>query len=447
MSTPDPEKLNLPRTFKIGSFHVGSSFADMMTSAVWNRILISDMGLAATPVALLAALRYLLAPLSIWAGNRSDTRPIFGKHRLPYIWGGRALMALSLLLLPVATFQIADNAQSLTGWAIATVIFLIYGFGTLLSGSPFMALIRDRTPASKRGQALSIAQIMLLVASVIVPGIYAGVMRSYSPEAFVRLVLIGVGLAIPFWLFSVWGEDKLVAQPAEPEAEPPPSFPTLMRMIWADPRPRAFFMLLAVASIAVWAQDAILEPFGGDVFGMEVGETTRFNIFWGLGVLISMITTTVITRKRAPHEQTSTARLGLFLTAAPLAMLGVIAFLKLEAALLPVLFLFGAGFGVYTVGAIGLLMAMTSDKHAGAYLGLWTVAQLVFRGVGMAVGGIALDLFRLITQAPQIAYGSVFLLEAIGLVACVAILARVDAPGFAAGRAPMRESALAMADS
>lgn len=446
-----PEKLNVPRTIKIGSFHIGSSFADMLTSAVWNRILISDLGVLASPVALLAALRYLLAPLSIWAGNRSDTHPIMGRRRLPYIWSGRALMLLGLMLLPFSTFQIAENLSSPLGWGLATVAFLIYGVGTLISGSPFMALIRDRTPPSKRGQALSIAQIMLLVAMAIVPGIYGAIMRSYSPEGFMRTVLIGAALALPFWLFSIWGEDKPVRAgdlgEGGADGEPAPSFTALIRMIWADPRAKAFFMLLTLGSISAFAQDAILEPFGGDIFGMDVGQTTRFNAYWGLGVLVSMITTTIITRKRAPQDQGPTLRLGLFLSAVPMALLGIVAMFRIEALLIPALVLFGVGFGVYTVGAIGLLMAMTTDKHAGAYLGLWTVAQLVSRGVGIALGGIALDLFRMTLPAAHIAYGSIFMLEAIGFLICVGILARVDAPGFAAGRAPVRESALAMADS
>jgi hypothetical protein len=37
-------------------------------------------------------------------------------------------------------------------------------------------------------------------------------------------------------------------------------------------------------------------------------------------------------------------------------------------------------------------------------------------------------------------------LSAFGLLVCVGILARVDAPGFVAGRAPAPASALAMAD-
>ena len=88
------------RSLKLGSFHMGSSFADLLTSAVWNRVLIADLGVAAWPVALLSALRYFLAPLTLWAGRRSDTTPILGSRRVAYIWLGRLLMLLALPLLP-----------------------------------------------------------------------------------------------------------------------------------------------------------------------------------------------------------------------------------------------------------------------------------------------------------------------------------------------------------
>jgi BCD family chlorophyll transporter-like MFS transporter len=158
----NPERLNMGRTLKIGSFHIGSALSDIMLSAVWNRILISNLGLPAGPVALLAALRYLLAPLSIWAGDKSDKQPIMGKYRLPYIWGGRALMALGLLLIPPATLLLAESPGSALGWLLATLCFVVCGTGTLISGSPYLALLRDSAPPTKRGQALSIAQIMLL---------------------------------------------------------------------------------------------------------------------------------------------------------------------------------------------------------------------------------------------------------------------------------------------
>ncbi len=438
------ERLNMGRTLKIGSFHMGSSLADILLSAVWNRILISNLGLPAGPVALLAALRYLLAPLSIWAGDRSDRHPIMGKYRLPYIWGGRIVMALGLLLIPPATLQLAENPASPLGWLLATVCFVICGVGKLVSGSPFLALLRDSAPPSKRGQALSVAQIMLLFSFSLAPALYGFLVKDYDYASLLRAVLIGVGLALPFWFFSLLGEDRYTPAAAAEEQLP---LNKAMAIIWGDPRARAFFVFLSLGMISVFAQDTILEPFGGDVFGLDVRTTTSWNAVWGLAVLVAMIGGTVATRKRAPHEQVGTTLLGMGLTLAGLALLGVVALLKIEAAIMPVLAAFGFGFGIQTVGTISLLMAMTSDKHAGAYLGLWSLAQLVFRGVGMALGGLMRDVVLGLSGSLPVAYGSVFLLEAVGLAVCMLLLLRIDVAGFARGEAPStHERIAALAD-
>jgi BCD family chlorophyll transporter-like MFS transporter len=439
------ERLHVGRTLKIGSHHVGGAFTDILLTAVWNRILISNLGLPATPVAILSALRYFLAPLSIWSGSRSDTHPIMGKYRLPYIWGGRALVVLGLLLIPPATLQLAASPTSWLGWLLATLCFVIAGAGTLIAGSPYLALIRDRTAPSKRGQALAIAQIMLLFAFSLSPAIYAAMLKQYDAASLWRAVLVGVALATPFWFFSVLGEDKRTAE-AEAEEEHQPIGVT-MRAIWADSRARTFFIFLGLGMVSVFAQDAILEPFGADVFGLDVAATTKWNAFWGLGVLVGMIVTAVATRKRVPHAHKGTTQAGITVTAAALALLAIAAGLKLQPLLLPVLILFGFGFGIQTFGTINLLMAMTSDKHAGAYLGLWSLAQLVFRGVGMALGGMLRDGLHVLSGSFAVTYGAIFLLEAVGLAICLSLLASIDVEGFAAGRPAQPLEALAAADS
>lgn len=425
------QRFSILRTMKIGSFHIGSSFVDLLTSGVLNRVLITDLHIWATPVALLSALRYLLAPLSIWAGYRSDTRTIFGLHRLPYIWLGRLPMVISLPLLPLVTVLLGANPTSIFGWLLATLAFLVYGVGTLLSGSTYLALVRDSAPPAKRGQALSIVQIFLVVSFPIAGVVYGILMPVYDPGAFWRIVLIGMAIAAGFFFFSLFGEERPGQQIVADSPHDQLPFMALVREMWADRRTRLFFFFLALGAMSAFAQDAVLEPFGGDVFGMPAGETTRFNAYWGVGVMLSLIGTVVMTRRRMAHEQSGTTILGLALTALPLALLGLVSLGEARSLLIPVLFLFGFGFGIYTVGAVSLLMAMTLDRRAGAYLGLWTVAQLVFRGVGIFLGGAVRDLVLLLGATSTVAYATVFFLEAVGLLACIALVIRVDVPGFA----------------
>lgn len=429
---PEPPRFRVSRSIKLGTFHIGSSLADLLTSAVWNRVLITDLGVVAWPVALLSALRYLLAPLTLWAGYRSDTRPILGSRRVAYIWIGRLLMLLSLPLLPLATVEIARDRSSPLGWGVALISFLLYGVGTLLSGTPFLALVHDSAPYEKRGQAISIVQVMLVVSFAFIPAIYAIVMPAYEPALFRRLVFIGMAGAAVFWLFSVWGEERRYGAPAA--AENAPGFRAAFAALWADARARKYAIFLAASAFFAFMQDAMLEPFGGDVFGLSAGETTRFNSYWGTGVLLGMIGTILVTRRRRPDQQTSTTAWGLGLLGAPLALLGLVALLRMQMLIMPVLIFFGFGFGIFTVGGVSLLMAMSSEERAGSYLALWSVIQLVARGAGIASGGLIRDLALLATGQMHLAYATLFLTEATGIFIAIALLRQVDIPGFAAKR-------------
>jgi BCD family chlorophyll transporter-like MFS transporter len=78
------------------------------------------------------------------------------------------------------------------------------------------------------------------------------------------------------------------------------------------------------------------------------------------------------------------------------------------------------------------MAVMSSDKEAGAYLGLWTISVVVFKGLGTFAGGALRDLFLLnLNFGNGLGYGLIFLLEGVGLAAAVYILTHVDVLGFA----------------
>ncbi len=436
LSSATEPSFRVARALKLGSFHIGSSLSDLLTSAVWNRVLIADLGVAAWPVALLSALRYLLTPLVLWAGHRSDTRPILGSYRVAYIWLGRLLMLLSLPLLPTSLVLLGEDAASAPGWGLALTSFLLYGVGTLISGAPFLALVHDSAPYARRGQAVGIVQIVLVVSFAFIPILYARLMPTYTAQSFQRLVWIGMAGAALFWLWSVWGEEQPRAAVADRAARPPaPSLRTTLSALWADVSARRYAAFLATSAFFAFMQDAMLEPFGGDVFGLTVGETTRFNAYWGMGVLIAMVATLALTRRRRPDQQVTTTSWGLIGLGLSLLALGAAAWLRLETLLIPILFLFGIGFGVFTVGGVSLLMAVNVEGQAGSYLALWSAIQLVARGAGIAMGGVVRDVGLAISGEAHTAYALLFLIEAMGLLASVWLLARAEVDRFAARRA------------
>ena len=437
---PETRTLTAPhfsvlRSLKLGTFHIGSALTDLLTSAVWNRILIADMGAAAWPIGLLTALRYLLAPLTLWIGHRSDTRPLFGSRRVAYIWLGRLLMLLSLPLLPAAVAAIAVDLRSGLGWGLAALSFVSYGIGTLISGAPFLALVHDSAPYARRGQAVSIVQFVLILSFAFLPAAYAWLMPTYDPALFWRLVWVGLAGAALFWIFAVWGEERPLTDSAAPASSPAlAAFRPALGAIWRDACTRRYAALLSASAFFAFMQDALLEPFGGEVFGLPVGETTLFNAYWGAGVLVSMVGAYLATRRRRPEQQDQTAGLGLALLSAALLLLGLASALGWLSWVRPVLVIFGLGFGIFTVGGVSLLMAMSSEEKAGVYMALWTMVQLTSRGAGIAAGGVLRDVALALTGQHSLAYATVLFIEAAGLLVAIALLRRADIRGFAARR-------------
>jgi BCD family chlorophyll transporter-like MFS transporter len=422
-------EFRLGRTLKIGTFYIGSSMTELLTSAIWNRVMIVDLGLMAWPVALLAALRYLLAPFSMVAGHLSDTRPLFGLYRLSYIWLGRALMLISLPALPLSTLLIVDETRSALGWTVALVSFLIYGAGTLISGPAFLALVHDSVPYERRGQAIGIVQFLLVASFAFIPAIYGAFMPDYDPETFRRLVIFAIVGALILWFVSVLGEERRRPRQAEPR-----DFRESFRAILGNRQTRSYAAFLSASAAFAFMQDAILEPFGGDVFGLSVGETTRFNAYWGAGVLVAMVVTIYLTRRNRPEQQVPIAGWGLVVMAGGIVLLGFAALQELKQLLIPVLFIFGLGMGVFTAGGVSLLMAMSKEGQAGSYLALWSAIQLVSRGGGIALGGILRDLALEITGVFSSAYATVFFIEGLGVIASIWLLSRIDVAGFVSER-------------
>ena len=144
---PEKDKLSLIRNLKLGLFHLGSGIADVITTGVWNRIMISDFGLSATPVAFLLSLRYFLIPIGIWSGEMSDRRRLLGTRRLAWIWSGRLLMLIGLLLTGWQTSEISQKLLQINGegvtwndWLVFAFALLLFSLGNALSGSTFSCI-------------------------------------------------------------------------------------------------------------------------------------------------------------------------------------------------------------------------------------------------------------------------------------------------------------------
>jgi BCD family chlorophyll transporter-like MFS transporter len=449
--------LSTGRNLKIGLFHLGSGMADILATGVWNRIMISDLGFAATPVSLLAALRYFLAPLGIWAGRQSDKRAIGGFRRLFWIWLGRAMMVISVIGLGISTASLTNNSvrgeASALQWVGLALSMTLFSLGNALSGSTFLALIYDRAREDQRGRAVGIVWTFLLIGFTI-GGIFFGIFLPSGTVSFEPASFIGVAAAQHFnsglmrfssavvlnlfviaalvlgslWFFSLVGEERRArgAVTTRDGAEHQVSLMADLRTAWSSRQTRYFFWYLALSMAFAFSQDAILEPFAGDVLNMDARITTRFSGYWGSMAILATVVFLILGRRYKWLTNTRMNWLGVGLLIGAFAIFALSSWGAIRPLVTPGLIVLGLGLGIWNVGTLGLMMDMSPFGRAGTFLGFWTLVVTLARGAGVSSGGIIRDIALLISNDPRIAYGSVFVIGAIGLCVSLYMLQRVN---------------------
>ena len=453
-----PENLSVGRNLKIALFHLGSGMADVLATGVWNRIMISDLGFSATPIGLLVSLRYFLAPLGVWAGRMSDRRAVGGYRRLFWIWLGRALMVLSLLMLGGTTASLARGAAATPLiWLALSGALLLFSFGNAISGSTFLALIYDRAPEHQRGRAVGLVWTFLLL-GFSVGGIVFGIMLpggsgfiqladvgttalaadfrrvgflSFSPDTLQNLFVGAAVIMGGLWLVSLIGEeprDRSGASDVQPGSSP--GVMADLRSAWNNRQTRLFFWYLSLSMIFAFTQDLILEPFAGDVFHMDARHTTRFAAYWGSMSIVGTLVFLYLARRFPRLTNTVVCQIGVGALVLTFAVFGASALGQVRGLVTPGLILLGIGLGIWNVGTLGLMMDMSPFGSAGTFLGFWSLVSTLARGIGVSGGGIVRDLVLQWTGSLSIAYGSVFVLELVGLVVALVLLSRINVQVF-----------------
>ena len=73
------------KRIQLGMIHVAVAMTLVPINSTLNRVMIKELAISATLVALLASLPYLFSPIQVAIGSFSDRHPIVGLRRSPYI--------------------------------------------------------------------------------------------------------------------------------------------------------------------------------------------------------------------------------------------------------------------------------------------------------------------------------------------------------------------------
>ncbi|MBX3751062.1 MAG: BCD family MFS transporter [Opitutaceae bacterium] len=393
---------------RLAAFPVAYGLSGVLIGGTLNRVMIAELDVPATLVALLFAIPLLLSPLRLWFGYRSDGHPLFGRRREPYLILGAFVIGGGLYAIAWVT---GHHGTSLPLFAAAgAAAFLLYGLGRNLAHNSYQALVAERFTDRQRGRAMTLYEVATLVGAVAGAGLIGRAMEHYDPT---RLLAVAGGVALAVWaltLVAAPGQETATVSVTRAERVRAKPFAAVLRdYVLADPQVRRLFIVVIFTFTGTLAQDVLLEPYGALVLGLSVGQTTRLTMFWGLGVLAAMLLSGLVLLRS--FGALRLMRMGLALSIMVFASVGAVGL-----AGAPEYFrwlVLGLGFcaGLTGAGMLASVVQFTTPERAGLLMGVWGMANMVGHAVGSLMGGAIVDTMRLATGSALTAYTTLFAAE------------------------------------
>ena len=370
--------------------------AAVMLLGTLNRVMIVELGIASTLVAMMIAIPVLVAPFRALVGFKSDNyRSAIGWKRIPYLWFGTMWQFGGLAIMPMALLVLSGDRALDVGWAGyvgAGLAFLLTGIGMHMTQTAGLALAADRATEQTRPKVVALLYVMNLVGMAFAALIIGALLRDYSALRLVQVVQGTAVITLLLNLIALWKQERVVPMTKAQRSEPGPTF----REAWADlAKGGDAGRLLAVVFFGTMAfnmQDVLLEPYGGEILGLSVSATTMLTAMWACGALVGFaVAARWLARGDDPFRMCARGLLA-----------GVAAFCAVIFAA-PVgsatLFYIGAGFigfgsGLFGVSTLTAAMTMPTIGRAGRglALGAWGAAQATGAGLSIFIGGTLRDL-------------------------------------------------------
>ena len=399
----------------------------VLTTSTMNRVMVVEYALPAMLPGALVAFHYVLQILRPRFGHGSDV----SRRRTPWIIGGMLALAAGGVLAALATAWMATNTAA--GVVLALVAFTFIGAGVGAAGTSLLALLAVSVAPVRRGAAATIVWLMMIAGFAITAGVAGGFLDPFSPARLVAVTSVVSAIALVLTLVGVLGIERGAAQASTAPLERTP-FRAALADVWADDEARRFAIFVFMSMLAYNLQDLILEPFGGTVFAMTPGETTKLAGVQHGGVLVGMLAVAVaatwIGRGRLGSLKAWTVG---GCVASAVALLGLVAAGLAGPGwpLAPFVLFLGIANGAFAVAAIGTMMSLAGAGRVageGVRLGVWGAAQAFAFGLGGFLGTAAVDLTRSLFADPAMAYASVFAGEALVFLVAARLAVGIGMP-------------------
>ena len=409
------------KRLQIGLIHVAVAMTLVPINSTLNRVMIKELSLSATLVAILASLPYLFAPIQVAIGSYSDRHPIFGLRRTPYILAGLILCVIGVIVSPQVAFLMAENFP--LGLVAGIFAFGIWGMGYNLSAVSYLSLASELSNEDERGLTIATMWFMMIVSIIVTAIGLSRMVDPYTPEALIRAFGYVAASALTLGLIGLIRlEPRSSSLTSSPQSENY-SFKQMSAAIVSNPVARTFFIYLLLLLAAILGQDVLLEPFGAEAFNMSVTQTTRITSIWGTFVLLAILIAGFLERRVAKKVVAQFGNIGALLGFIVIVVSGLT---RSTAIFYSGVTLLGLGTGLSTVANLSLMFDFTMPGMVGLYIGAWGFSNALSRLTGSILGGVVRDVVNQATGQALSGYLVVFIIEALMLLIAAIMLTRID---------------------
>ncbi len=405
VATPE---LPLPRLLRLALFQLTVGLSAALIIGTLNRVMIVELHLAAWLVSLMISLPLVLAPARAFIGYKSDQhQSAFGWKRLPYIWFGTLMQFGGLAIMPFALIVLSgdSNAPHFVGPLAAALAFLLVGAGMHTTQTAGLALATDMAPEAARPRVVGMLCVMLLAGIMIGALGYGALLHHFSELRLIQVVQGSAVLTMLLNGFALWKQEPRRASTLKtPVAQP--NLRAALTSFLAQPKSIRRLVTIGIGTMGLSMQDILLEPYGGQILHLTVGQTTSLTAALAGGGISGLAFAKY--RLSAGADPYRIAALGILVGL--MAFASVLFSAPLSAPVLFGLGVFGIGLagGLFLVGTLSDAMARAVGGMSGLALGTWGSVQAVAAGSAIAFGGILRDF---VGGSDASGYDAVYMLE------------------------------------
>jgi BCD family chlorophyll transporter-like MFS transporter len=428
--------LPLSQLLRLSLFQLSVGMATVLLLGTLNRVMIVELGLSAMLVAAMIAIPVLVAPFRAALGHRSDNhRSALGWKRIPYLWFGSLWQMGGLAVMPFALIVLSGDRTfdvPYAGEVLAALSFLMTGIGMHMTQTAGLALASDRASDETRPRVVALLYVMFLAGMGISSVVVGWLLRDYDPLTLVKVVQ-GCGLAtLVLNVIALWKQEQVRPMTRAEREAPAPRFSDAWANLMAGGTAGRLLAVVVIGTLGFNMQDVLLEPYGGEILGLSVSQTTLLTAASASGALLGfLVAARWLAQGRDPYRMAARgilAGIAAFSAVIFAAPLGSAPLFFAGAALIG----FGGGlFGVSTLTVAMTLPAGTAAAGAGLALGAWGAAQATAQGLSILIGGSVRDGVGHLASAgalgpaltdPSLGYSFVYHLEIGLLFATLAVL-------------------------